>query len=255
MAIDVSVATVSVKTPSKATPAATAGVAPDRRMQAERESGSATAATTTNNVSNFNGTSSSGTEVATKTRVEHGCADSSDEDELPLLKRTTGVGSTNSNNSNSGGAGGGGSVGTTGAVVGNSNNNSNSTNRRHKKAGGGDSNSHPRKKSNASPPTMATWLKMEPQLLLPEENAEPMELGSGGGGLLVNGRKTDQPIKLEGQGTNEALLEEDLIDGFAVLSFRTIEDLQVRKKQIADSVTAIKRVTCFLTVAFKSVCD
>lgn len=59
------------------------------------------------------------------------------------------------------------------------------------------------------------WLKMEPRLTTPEENGvEP----------LVDGMEA-----MEEEGESESpLLEEDVIDGFAILAFKTYEDLEVR---------------------------
>lgn len=161
-----------------------------QRMQAERESMSATAALNGN-------TSLSDVVVASAVLVAANAAntsggDSADEDELPLLKV----------------------VGGSGAV--------NAALNRHKKSSASTNESS----SIAAPAAAATmkeevpvdWLKMEPRLgpVDQEDQDRDTEMMD-----LDNGSKAD------GEDGVEPLLEEDVIDGFAILAFRTYEDLEV----------------------------
>lgn len=59
------------------------------------------------------------------------------------------------------------------------------------------------------------WLKMEPRLMTPEENG-------------VDPLVDMEAIEEDGE-EESPLLEEDVIDGFAILAFKTYDDLEVRK--------------------------
>lgn len=159
-------------------------------MQAERESGS-TATTTLNGGGPVN--SSIISDVAALGLDASG--DSADEDELPLLKV---VGSAASASPLSG-----------------------SSLRRQKRP----------EKTNCTTVTLETamkeempvdWLKLEPRLVPDESELMDVENGVrslGAGGGLVNAEEEDAE--------ESPLLEEDVIDGFSILTFKTYEDLEV----------------------------
>lgn len=158
-------------------------------MQAERESGST--ATTTLNGGGGGGPVNSSIISDVAALGLDASGDSADEDELPLLKV---VGSAAAASPLSG-----------------------SSLRRQKRP----------EKTNCTTVTLETamkeevavdWLKLEPRLV-PDES-ELMDVENGVRSLVAGGEE-------EEEAEDSPLLEEDVIDGFSILTFKTYEDLEV----------------------------